>query len=81
MTEDYEWEKVHNTNNLFLRFLGNRCQTSFGFAVMQMIFLDEAGKADTFMYKYWSFIARVCKEPMNKWSTFYKWSPDENSQP
>jgi hypothetical protein len=70
--KDYKFEAEHATNNLILRFIGNRCSYTLSFAIMQLVKLDEEGKTDTFMYRYWLKITNALWVPVKKWGTLYK---------
>lgn len=79
--EGYNWVKVNPTNNLFLRFIGNRCSDTYSFAIMQLVRLEEDGKAYSFIHRYWSKIASLTWLPTKKWATYYKHVPNEDTQP
>ena len=78
---ELNFEKVHSTNNLFLRFIGNRCSSTYGFAILQLVRLEDRSKVDTFLHKYWAKIAKLTWMPTHKWGTFYRLVRDEDPQP
>jgi hypothetical protein len=58
------WAKYERTNNILLRFIGNRCEVAAYYALTRCMW-DEQNRS------IWAKVSNVLYKPAMRWGTYY----------